>query len=128
MTVQHFEDLDIWKLARELTTKVYAETKQGPFSKDFGLRDQIRRSTVSVMSNIAEGFERGGNKEFYQFLSIAKGSCGEVRCQLYIAGDQNYIDENNCRTLINDFKKLSIMINKFMLYLKNSSYTGKKYK
>lgn len=128
MTVQNFEDLDVWKLARELTKKIYAETKKGPFSKDFGLRDQIRRSAVSVMSNIAEGFERGGNKEFYNFLSIAKGSCGEVRCQLYIAWDQEYLHEGDSRTLIDDFRKLSIMINKFMLYLKHSSYKGKKYK
>jgi len=95
MTVKNFEDLDVWKLARELTIKIYSETKHGPFSKDFGLRDQIKRSAVSVMSNIAEGFERGGNKEFHNFLSIAKGSCGEVRCQLYIAVDQNYLHEND---------------------------------
>ena len=78
MAVKYFEDLDVWKEARRLTKEIYAATPDAKFSKDFGLRDQIRRAAVSVMSNIAEGFERGGNQEFIQFLYIAKGSCGEV--------------------------------------------------
>ncbi|MDH4027454.1 MAG: four helix bundle protein [Nitrospirota bacterium] len=124
----YFEDLEIWKLARVLTKKIYELTNMNEFSRDFGLRDQIRRAAISVMSNIAEGFERGGNQEFYQFLSIAKSSCGEARCQLYIAKDQKYVDEINCEILLNDFKKLSIMINKFMSYLKKSPQKGHKYK
>ena len=80
MSLKNFEELEIWKLARDLTNQVYSVSGNGNFSKDFVLRDQIRRSTVSIMSNIAEGFERGGNPEFVQFLSIAKGSCGEARC------------------------------------------------
>jgi four helix bundle protein len=82
MAVKYFEDLEVWKSARTLTRKIYALTGKNAFSKDFGLCDQIRRASVSIMSNIAEGFERGGTQEFIQFLSIAKGSCGEVRCQL----------------------------------------------
>jgi len=89
---QRFEDLAVWQKARDLTNVVYALTNEVQFARDFGLRDQIRRAAVSVMSNIAEGFERGGNPEFARFLAIAKGSCGEVRCQLYIAGDQGYVD------------------------------------
>ncbi len=88
MTVKYFEDLEIWKLAREVTNRVYSLTRKDAFSKDFGLVDQIRRASVSVMSNIAEGFERGGNQEFIQFLFIAKASYGEARCQLHIAYDQ----------------------------------------
>ena len=84
MAVRYFEDLEVWKEARRLTNEVYATTRDTGFSKDFGLRDQIRRAAVSVMSNVAEGFERGGNQEFVQFLYIAKGSCGEVRSQLYV--------------------------------------------
>ena len=80
-TIKRFEDIEAWKKARELTREVYRHSKVGPFSKDFGLRDQIRRAAVSVMSNIAEGFERGGNKEFMQFLAIAKGSVGEIESQ-----------------------------------------------
>lgn len=85
----YFEDLEVWKSARELANKVYKVTANGAFSKDYGLRDQIRRAVVSIMSNVAEGYERGGNQELIQFLSIAKGSFGEVRCQLYVAGDQD---------------------------------------
>ncbi len=128
MPVKYFEDLSVWKLSRELTDRIYTITGSGGFSKDYGLRDQIRRASISVMSNIAEGFERGGNQEFSQFLSIAKGSCGEVRSQLYVAMDQGYITQKDSEQLIDDFKKLSIMINNFMEYLKGSNYKGTKYK
>ena len=92
MHVKDFEDLEIWKEARRLTCEIYNLSKTPKFSKDFGLRDQIQRAAVSIMSNIAEGFERGGNQEFVQFLYVAKGSCGELRSQLYVALDQAYID------------------------------------
>lgn len=128
MPVKYFEDLEVWKSARELTGSIYKITGDGGFSKDFGLRDQIRRASVSIMSNIAEGFERGGNQELIQFLSIAKGSCGETRCQLYVALDRNYIEKEEGIKLIDEFKKLSIMINNFMEYLKGSNYKGAKYK
>ena len=128
MAVKYFEDLEVWKSARELTNRIYKLTGDGSFSKDFGLRDQIRRAAVSVMSNIAEGYERGGNQELIQFLSIAKGSCGEVRCQLYVALDQNYLVKEEGAKIIDEFKKLSIMINNFMEYLKGSNYKGTKYK
>ena len=91
MAVRYFEDLEIWKLAREVTDQIYKITKKKSFAQDWGLKDQIRRAGVSIMSNIAEGFERGGNQEFQQFLYVAKGSCGEIRCQLYVALDQEYI-------------------------------------
>jgi four helix bundle protein len=90
-----FEDLQVWQKARELTREVYDVTSRRAFARDFGLRDQIRRAAVSVMSNIAEGFERGSDAEFGRFLLIAKGSCGEVRSQLYVASDQGYLDEHN---------------------------------
>jgi len=91
--IERFEDLIAWQKARELTRAVYEVSKQGQFSKDFGLRDQIRKAAVSVMSNIAEGFDRGGRREFHQFLVIAKGFCAELRNQLYIALDVGYINE-----------------------------------
>lgn len=90
--IERFEDLIAWQKARELTKNIYKITKHGEFQKDFGLRDQIRKSAVSIMSNIAEGFERGGRSEFHQFLVIAKGSCAELRSQLYVAFDVEYID------------------------------------
>lgn len=128
MAVNYFEDLEIWKEARRLTSSIYAITHKQSFSKDYGLCDQIRRASVSVMSNIAEGYERGGNQELSQFLSIAKGSCGEVRAQLYIALDQKYIGAEESKRLIDDFRKLSIMIHNFMKYLKTTPYKGVKYK
>jgi four helix bundle protein len=128
MTIKDFEDLEVWKLSRELTNKVYAVSNQRSFAKDNVLRDQIRRATVSVMSNISEGFERGGNQEFIQFLSIAKGSCGEVRCQLYIALDQHYLDNQSSMTLIESFRRLSVMLNNLIAYLKGRRYKGLKYK
>ncbi len=128
MAVKYFEDLEVWKSARTLTRRIYALTVKASFSKDFGLRDQIRRASVSIMSNIAEGFERGGTQEFIQFLSIAKGSCGEVRCQLYIASDQDYLDKEEGIKLIDECRRLSIMINNLMEYLKGAGYKGAKFK
>jgi four helix bundle protein len=91
--ISTFEDIEAWQKARELTRAIYALSNDGPFARDFGLRDQVRRASVSIMSNIAEGFERGGDKEFFQFASCAKGSSGEVRAQLYVALDAGYIDQ-----------------------------------
>ncbi len=91
--VKRFEDLIAWQKARLLTKAIYAVTRQGVFARDFGIRDQIRRAAVSVMSNVAEGFERGTSAEFHNYLRIAKGSCAEVRTQLYVAFDVEYIAE-----------------------------------
>jgi four helix bundle protein len=112
-----FEEIDAWKKARELTNEIYAATRHGAFSKDYGLSNQIRRASVSVMSNIAEGYERKGVKEFIHFLSIAKGSAGEVRCQLYIASDQGYIDSEATDKLISKVSEISRMIAGLMRYL-----------
>lgn len=128
MPVKQFEDLEVWKAARLLTQSIYRLTQTEPFSKDFALRDQLRRATVSIMSNIAEGFERGGNQEFCQFLYIAKGSCGEVRSQLYIALDQNYVSRKEIDSLTNSYKRLSSMISNFIAYLKNSGMKGEKFR
>ncbi len=128
MSAKYFEDLEVWKLSRKLTNTIYSLSNDGRFAKNYGLRDQIRRASVSIMSNIAEGYERGGNQEFIQFMSIAKASCGEVRSQLYVAMDQNYVGKTKCEQLIDEFKKLSIMINNFIEYLKGSRYKGTKYK
>ena len=89
--VTRFEDLIAWQKARELTREIYAITRTGAFARDFGLKDQIQRASVSVMSNLAEGFERGKRTEFHQFTCTAKGSCGEVRSDLYVALDAGHI-------------------------------------
>lgn len=89
--VERFEDLLAWQKARELTRQIYLLTKKEKFSRDFGLRSQIQRAAVSIMSNLAEGFERGGRAEFHQFVVIAKGSCAELRSQLYVALDVGHI-------------------------------------
>lgn len=128
MAVKYFADLEVWKEARRLTQQVYQATEDRRFSKDFGLRDQIRRASVSVMSNIAEGFERGGNQEFIQFLYIAKGPCGEARSQLYVALDQEYVGKEQFPQIFNSFKKLSGMLGNLIDYLKGSRMRGEKYK
>jgi four helix bundle protein len=89
--IERFEDLIAWQKARELTKQIYNVTTKKPFSSDFGLREQIQRATVSIMSNLAEGFERGSSSEFHQYIVIAKASCAEVRSQLYTALDIGYI-------------------------------------
>ena len=111
-----------------LTKEIYAVTQDANFSKDFGLRDQIQRAVVSIMSNISEGFERGGNQEFTQFLYIAKASCGEVRSQLYVALDQRYITQDQFNELFKSFRRLSVMISHLVDYLKNSRMKGEKFK
>jgi four helix bundle protein len=91
--VKRFEDLIAWQKARLLTKAIYAVTRKGLFARDYGLRDQIRRAAVSIMSNVAEGFEKGTAAEFHNYLRIAKGSCAEVRSQLYVAFDAEYLAE-----------------------------------
>jgi four helix bundle protein len=122
-----FEDLEVWKLARELYKYVFKITSEEPFCHDFRFRDQIRNSSGSISDNIAEGFERGGNKEFIQFLSIAKGSCGETRNQSYRAFDSNYISQE---ILVELLKKTDIISRKtanLIKSLKSSEYKGVKY-
>jgi len=126
--IERFEDLTSWQKARELNRLVYDATKKGAFAKDYGLHEQIRRASVSVMSNLAEGFERGGNREFIQFLSNAKGSCGEVRCQLYAALDEKYVTEPEFKELYERSQEISRLISGFMAYLRRSELRGNKYK
>jgi four helix bundle protein len=127
MMVKNFEDLEIWKEARRLTREIYQLTKDSRFSKDFGLSRQIQRAAISIMSNIAEGFEREGNREFIQFLYVAKGSCGEVRSHLYVAIDQSYVASKNCDDVSQSFRRLSVMISNLITYLKRSGMKGAKY-
>jgi len=118
MSLSRFEDIESWNLARELTFNVYECTKVGSFAKDFGLRDQICRSVVSIMSNIAEGFDSDTNAEFIKFLSYAQRSCSEVRSQLYVAFDQKYINEQQFNHLYNQAIKCGAKIGAFIKYLK----------
>ena len=98
--IERFEDLIAWQKARKLTSNIYSVSNIGEFARDFGLKDQIRRAGVSVMSNIAEGFERGRPTEFHQFLSVAKGSCAELSSQLYVALDVGYVIDDDFRALM----------------------------
>lgn len=126
--VQKFEDLEIFQSARDLCKEVYAITKDGEFHKDMRFVQQIHASAGSVMDNIAEGFEREGNKEFINFLYIAKGSCGEVRSQIIRASNVGFIDNDTATRLYNDCISLSKAISKFIKTLKESSFTGSKFK
>jgi four helix bundle protein len=121
-----FEDLHVYQRARELANTVYAVTKGSDFGRDYGLIDQIRRAAVSILSNIAEGFERGSKTEFIQFLYIAKASCGEVRAQLQIATDQNYIAPAEYDRLYELCKQISGMLSNFIAHLQTSNYQGEK--
>lgn len=125
---QRFEDIEAWQKARELTKAIYALSNDGQFARDFGLRDQIRRASVSIMSNIAEGFGRGGNKEFIQFLSTAKGSASEVQAQLYVALDAGYINQDQFQKLYSETEATARMIAGLLRYLQNSDFKGAKYK
>ena len=127
-TVQCFEDLKIWKMAREFYRDIFRITGYEQFSKDYKFKDQIRTSSGSIMDNIAEGFERGGNKEFIQFLAIAKGSSGETRSQLHRAFDSQYIKEEECHLLCQKAIDISKSIAALIDYLKQSEMKGVKYK
>ena len=108
--VQRFEELIAWQKARQLAASIYRVTSVGEFARDFGLRDQVRRAAVSVMSNIAEGFERGSRSEFHQFLVISKASAAEVRSQIYVALDAGYIDKSTCDMLMNQASEVSKIV------------------
>ena len=127
MKVTRFEDLEIWQLAKELYKKVFKITSDKPFCNDFKFRDQIRASSGSVSDNIAEGFERGGNKEFIQFLSVSKGSCGETRNQSYRAFDNNYITESDLNELLEPTDKISRKTSNLIKSLKASDHKGVKF-
>ena len=127
-TFESFEEIEAWKRARRLVQEIYEISNEGSFCKDFGLRDQTRKAAVSILSNIAEGFERGGSGEFQQFLSVAKGSTGEVRAQLYVALDQGYINQETFERLVSRTNEIAGMISKLMSYLRSTNLRGTKYK
>ena len=126
--VRDFEELAIFQKARELSKSIYPLTKRGEFKYDSRFVQQIRAAAGSIMDNIAEGFERGGNKEFLNFLYIAKGSCGEVRSQLIRANDVGYLTEEEYDKLYNECRRLSAGIMNFIKEIKASDITGAKYK
>jgi len=115
-----FEEIIVWQKAREINSELYLITGQGTFSKDYGLRDQIRRASISISSNIAEGFERETTKEFIRFLYIAKASSGEFRSQLYLAIDLKYISNNEFERLNFKVSEVSKLISGLIKYLKST--------
>jgi four helix bundle protein len=118
--IQSFEDIDAWKKARELTKEIYRVTTATTFSRDFTLSNQIRRAAISIMSNIAEGYERRGDNEFRRFLIIAKGSLGEVRTQLIIANDVGLLTDEDYSNLSTSAKEVGRMLNGFIKYIAQS--------
>lgn len=116
--IKRFEEIQAWQTAREITKQVYMLSDQGQFGQDYGFKDQIRRAAVSVMSNIAEGFESNTQALFINFLGHAKASAGEVRSQLYVAYDLGYVSEDQFNFLADQTRKCSRQVYKFMKYLK----------
>jgi four helix bundle protein len=125
--IGRFEDIEAWKKARELTKNIYEITTQQDLAKDFALKDQLRRAAISIMANIAEGFEREGNKEFRQFLAMAKGSVGEVKAQLYVALDANLINPACFERIMALADETARLIAGFLRYLKASEHKGSKF-
>lgn len=125
---EKFEEIEAWKKARKLSKNIYLQTRKESFQNDFALTNQIRKSSGSIMDNIAEGFDRGGNKEFIQFLYIAKGSASETKSQLYRALDQSYIQNEEFELLYILLDEITFMLGKLISYLRNSGYKGSKYK
>ncbi len=116
--IARFEYLEAWQLARQLTAKVYEATLTGKFAKDYGLRAQIQRAAVSIVSNIAEGFDRKSNKQFLQFLDVASGSASEVKAQLYVALDLKYLTNEQFQDMFTDAVRVGQMLTKLMQYLR----------
>lgn len=125
--IRRFEEIEAWQSARELRRRVYRLSRAKPFSTDWCLVDQIRRAAISISSNIAEGFERAGNREFIQFLSIAKGSSAEVKDQLYCALDEDYITQSQFDEIYAHAESTSRLIGGFITYLRKSELTGHKF-
>ncbi|MGH2643396.1 MAG: four helix bundle protein [Chitinophagaceae bacterium] len=125
--IKRFEDIEAWQEARTIAKDIYQLTEKDSFRRNFSLMDQIRRSSGSIMDNIAEGYERDGNKEFIQYLSIAKGSSGETRSQLYRALDYGYITKGEFEICFNKLVHISTLIQHFINYLKKSSFKGTKF-
>lgn len=121
MKVISFEDLKVWKVSRILVRSIYQLTSNGKFNKDFGLREQIQRASVSIMNNIAEGFERNNNKEYIKFLGYSKGSAGEVRSMLYVATDLGYISQDSFKIHYQMAINIITQLSNFIKYLKSSS-------
>ncbi|ACL71900.1 four helix bundle protein [Thioalkalivibrio sulfidiphilus] len=128
MSGARFEDLEVWRRTRTLTASVYALTRDGALFSDQVLCRQMRRSAVSVMSNISEGYERGGNRELINFLSMAKGSAGELRSQIYIAQDAGLLDTQRAGHLRNECVEISRMLAGFIRYLQSGRYKGHKFR
>ena len=126
-TIKRFEDIISWKEARELNRMIRKLIREKRFENNFSLINQIERAAGSIMDNIAEGFERGGNKELIQFLYIAKGSCGELRSQMYRAIDEGYISEEEFSTIAIACLKICNLIYQFIEYLKNTEHKGQKF-
>ena len=127
-TIKRFEDLEIWQEARRLSQIVINLSKNTELKSDFRFKEQIKSSAGSVMDNIAEGFERDGNLEFRQFLSIAKGSAGETRSQCYRLFDSEYISKEELEILVNKYEQLSKRIASFIAYLNKKDFKGNKFK
>jgi four helix bundle protein len=121
--IERFEDIEAWKEARGLSREIYRVTGQGTFTKDFGLRDQLQRASVSIMANIAEGFDGGSNREFVKFLGYALRSTTEVQSHLYVASDQGYIDKREFKSLYELSVKVKNLISGFLRYLRSRSPT-----
>lgn len=126
-TYTNFEDLEVWKLSREYCSEIYEIIETTSLKNNWKLRDQIDGASGSIMDNIAEGFERGGTKEFIQFLGFSKGSCGETRSQLYRVFDRGFIDENKLKYLVTKSQQISKQINGFIKYLKQTDIKGYKF-
>ena len=128
MKVERFEDLDVWRVARQLANRIYGLTQNRPFTRDRGLVDQMRRASVSILSNIAEGFERGSNAELTQFLYFAKGSSGELRAQLLVALDQGFINQEEFNAAAELALSVSRQLGGLIKYLKQSKLQRKSMK
>ena len=126
-SVSKFEELIVWQKARQLAKDVYGVTRVGGFAKDYGFCDQIRRAVVSIGSNVAEGFDRGNNKEFLTFLGVAKGSAAEVRSQLHTAFDVGYLADGIYVDLISQAEEVSRLLNGLMVSIRETSYQGMRY-